>query len=266
MFRVALIFGLIAFANAECHAGCNGNGLCTNQKMGFSGTDYQTQENQVPVDANTYSTYGYYLESAGDQYLKKDSCTCFSRMEDGKEVYAYTGADCSLMTCPYGSSWDGAPYANNRHDMLKECSDRGVCNRDTGDCECFAGFEGKGCRRSTCPNQCSQHGVCKTLNEITYALSERTAWNTFSEFDYTKIGYKSAWDANKIRGCECDAGWRGPDCSIQESPSKDDPMGGHGHESGRECSGRGFSDGAGGCTCYTGFFGAACNQQRANVF
>merc|ERR1711988_664926 len=170
-----------------------------------------------------------------------------------------------MGTCPYGASWDAAPYAANNHNQFVECSNRGICNRQSGECECFDGYEGKGCRRSTCPNECSHHGTCKTLKEITYRLSENTVWDAFSEYAYETISYDNAWDASMIRGCECDAGFRGPDCSIQEPPSKDDPMGGEGHESGRACSGRGFSGGAGGCTCYTGFFGAACNEQRANV-
>ena len=39
-----------------------------------------------------------------------------------------------------------------------ECSDKGVCNRASGECECFDGYEGKGCRRQKCPASCSGHG------------------------------------------------------------------------------------------------------------
>ena len=228
--------------------------------MQLSTPSSSVQENELPPVSGTVTTEGYDTSK-----VKKDSCTCFVKTEGGKRVYAFTGADCSLMTCPYGQSWDAAPHASNQHTIMRECADRGLCNRKTGTCECFSGYEGKGCRRTTCPNDCSDHGVCKTSHEITKLLSENSAWATFSEFDYTTIKYDVAWDASSIRGCECDAGFRGPDCSIKEAPSLADPMGGPGSESGRVCSGRGHGDENGECTCFSGFFGNACHLQRANV-
>lgn len=51
--------------------------------------------------------------------------------------------------------------------------------------------------------------------------------------------YETPWDAEKQVGCKCDAGFRGPDCSLQECPSGPDVMGGDGSTKGRDCSGRG---------------------------
>ncbi len=53
--------------------------------------------------------------------------------------------------------------------------------------------------------------------------------------------YETPWDAEKQVGCKCDAGFRGPDCSLQECPSGPDVMGGDGSTKGRDCSGRGES-------------------------
>jgi hypothetical protein len=288
MLSKLVLLAVIPAVVAECSNGCSGNGVCGNYRMQLSITTPSIQENEVPTvctnikqsyrDAHTETCADGAIHARGylTTDIKKDSCTCFTHTEGNKLVYAYTGADCSLRTCPYGASWDAPPVSGTtvregqtvttvNHDYLVECSNRGKCDRKTGVCMCAEGYEGKGCRRSTCPNECSHHGVCKTAHEITKLLSENTAWDSFSEFEYTDIQYRYSWDSHKIRGCECDPGWRGPDCSIAEAPSNPDPMGGPGSESGRECSGRGFNDGEGNCVCYTGFFGAACDEQRANV-
>lgn len=261
---VALAF--LASAAAECNNGCSGNGWCSNYQMQFSAAVSDTEAYiDIPAAEGDGGSVGATVYGYNTLIPKKDSCTCFMRMDEGKQVYGYTGADCSLLTCPYSPAWDAAPMAHNNHNQYVECGGRGKCNRKTGGCECFPGYEGTSCQRTVCYNGCSQHGTCKTAHEYTKLMSETVEFEQHSEFYYTKISYANAWDSHKMRGCLCDAGWRGPDCSIQEAPSGADPMNGEGAESGRECSGRGYHDGAGGCTCYTGFFGAQCDQQRANA-
>ena len=41
-----------------------------------------------------------------------------------------------------------------------ECSNKGMCDRKSGQCDCFDGYSGTACRRVACPNDCSGHGQC----------------------------------------------------------------------------------------------------------
>jgi hypothetical protein len=145
---------------------------------------------------------------------------------------------------------EGRKYFSGNSDSAHqevECSGRGLCDRATGRCGCFDGFNGEACQRTTCPNDCSGHGVCQ---------DERRFYN-----DATN-GVYGAYDARKQMGCVCDEGFRGPDCGQIECPSGDDVMGGNGGSQGADCSGRGLCDySAGLCQCFKGYYGERCEYQ-----
>ena len=167
---------------------------------------------------------------------------------------AYTGHDCSMKTCPRGLAWTPGrgefTGSNNAARPLIECSDRGICNRESGECECFKGYQGIACQRLGCfankinGTECSDRGYCAPMKELAKRMN-RT--------------YDAPWDSLKIWGCVCDPGFRGPACEFRECPTNGDPLGGLGGESGRDCSGRGkcdYKDGE--CNCFSGFHGTAC--------
>jgi hypothetical protein len=130
-----------------------------------------------------------------------------------------------------------------------ECSNKGLCDRQSGTCACFAGYEGIACQRTACPSACLDRGVCLPLR-----LLARRAGRM----------YELAWDSTKQLGCVCDPGYRGPGCEQRECPSGSDPLGGYGNEAGRDCSGRGLCDYARGvCQCFSGFFGTSCQYRTA---
>merc|ERR1719240_1475329 len=88
-----------------------------------------------------------------------DKCTCYTR-PDGDP--AWTGHDCSLRTCPKGAAWVAVATSANEAHPLAECSNKGVCDRKSGECECFENYDGIACERTVCPNDCSGRGICYT--------------------------------------------------------------------------------------------------------
>jgi sugar lactone lactonase YvrE len=172
------------------------------------------------------------------------NCKCFTGLDGEPE---WTGPDCSLRTCPKDISWIGdVVTANNLH-PVEECSNKGICDRSSGVCNCFPGYEGIACQRTVCPNNCNDRGSCWP-EKLLAGKADRV--------------YQLPWDAMKHVGCFCDKGYRGPACEFQECPSGSDPLNGYGNEAGRDCSGRGICDYTSGtCSCFQSFYGTRCQYQ-----
>jgi len=174
----------------------------------------------------------------------------------------FTGSDCSLLKCPYSPSFTTSEHAgadwlytpsnaqpsvtstfdaalettvaesdttfNNQH-VYRECGGRGLCDRSTGECKCFAGFTGEGCRRTTCPNDCSGHGMCVTDNTAFFrdGTDANTAdWGTVVPSAEQVAGADSFgvnWQRERFQQCVCDRGYEGYDCSLRRCPRGDDP-------------------------------------------
>jgi len=173
-----------------------------------------------------------------------DKCTCYARPNGDP---AWIAHDCSHRTCPKGASWVGPVMGANSAHPEVECSNKGTCNRLTGECACYENYDGMACERTVCPSDCSGHGICMTQSALAAAAGAT---------------YTVPWDANKHMGCKCDIGYRGSDCSQKECASGDDILAGDGASKGRDCSGRGLCNFAEGlCSCFTGYYGNRCQHQ-----
>merc|ERR1712072_598089 len=84
---------------------------------------------------------------------------------------SHDSGDCSERICPFEFAWVDTPDATGAHHKYTECASKGICDRETGQCECFAGYEGKACQRTTCPNSCSGHGQCEYIENMAYATT-----------------------------------------------------------------------------------------------
>lgn len=228
------------------------------------------------------------------------TCQCYDGWGSETDVSVYKQANCAARVCPADKSWFDVPTAANTAHANAECSDAGLCNRATGKCSCFDGYDGDACQRTECPNDCSGHGKCVKLS--TYQ-TEANALPASSSTTYGGSESTTTWDENKIYGCVCDSTWTvgltsgttqepswfGIDCSKKHCPSGNDPMttadetdcenkkyngattpGAHpaGGASGNlcqvDCANRGICNyDTGICNCFTGFYGLACTLQSA---
>ena len=136
---------------------------------------------------------------------------------------ALTGPDNKIIdnsfTYPYGTTEqfpqmqdsDLNDLTDSAHDYM-ECSNKGKCNRDTGTCTCYDGYDGVSCQRASCPgypNSCSGHGVCKTISQLAHS----------DNYNIYKL-----WDKDTTMGCECDKGYYGADCSLRHCKYGVDPL------------------------------------------
>merc|ERR1719261_2415399 len=196
---------LLGTALARCPNGCSNQGLCGPNSQCKCYRNFQGSDCSERV---CYYALSFIDTPFGD--LNADGTVSMAvTYEEQTQDYALEG-----YSINYGSArpvdgssesgrWDEAHF-------YRECSNKGICNRKTGQCDCFPGYEGEGCQRTTCPGTsagvtCSGHGLC--LNA------------------YHKLGSTyGLWDKEKTMKCECDKGYSGPDCSIRQCPQGPDPV------------------------------------------
>jgi hypothetical protein len=76
----------------------------------------------------------------------------------------------STLAAPGGTweSWPGDAVQKTQDEghFYMECSNQGLCDRGTGVCECFEGYNGRACAATSCPNDCSGKGTCSSIAEM----------------------------------------------------------------------------------------------------
>jgi hypothetical protein len=193
-----LAIAFVGTALARCPNDCNGKGTCNAASVcecyaNYMGNDCSQRLcnfGKAWIDTNLGDLNANGIIDTDQQVYSGYANTLVGEQYDPNYGVARTS-----NTAP----WDEAHF-------YRECSNKGVCNRKTGICDCFPGFEGEGCRRMSCPLDCNGHGRCQ--------LIEHEKLNTA----YT------LWDQDKVQRCKCDPGYSGPDCSVRECPRGIDPV------------------------------------------
>jgi len=203
--KLLTIFSVIGFASAACPNNCAGHGTCG------EATQCDCYRNWFGADCSkricTYSA-AFVDTPVGD--LNGDGEHGPARYFDPRlntKVFGidYVGGGQSEMySHNYGYARKTRTTPHDEAHFYRECANKGVCDRTTGQCQCFPGYEGEGCTRTTCPNGCSGHGRCRTIHD-----------------DMPKY---AAWDLHHTQYCDCDSGYSGPSCSMRDCPRGADPV------------------------------------------
>ena len=209
MKTALVLLGMASAAYAACPNACSGNGLCESNDMCACYANWQGADCSLRT---CMSGIAWITTAKGD--LNYDGDTDDLVMYDSDHTYASNSVP--YVTTPEtgdAGDWERWPgyFASGGKDeghFYMECSNRGICDRSSGQCNCFPGYTGEACRRTTCPSDCSGHGTCQTVKQ----LAED------SSFTY------QLWDAEKSRACKCDAGYGGIACQERVCPYGDDPL------------------------------------------
>ena len=202
MMKIALTLAMLAGVSAECPNACSGHGSCgaydqcscypnwqaadcSEMTCAFGLAHVDTPKGDLDMSASA-------LSSPTTTVLK------------GSTVYPYGTTE----QYPQMTDSSGKGLKNTAHYYM-ECSNKGICDRKSGECECFDGYAGSFCQRADCPNACSGHGTCETIAE----LAEDADDNIYA-----------LWDKDMTMGCSCDPGYSGADCSSRMCKYGIDPL------------------------------------------
>jgi len=202
------ILGLLPAAlGSACPNSCNGHGSCSTSNK------CECYRNWMAADCSQrVCPFGRaFVDSPKgdlDGDLKLSPSRSFSSEQNFlvESIDLVMGGVSELYNWQYGYARQNTTAVWNEAHFYAECSGKGICNRNTGQCQCFPGYEGSGCIRQSCPSRCSGHGRCLSISES--ALTPKY----------------SAWDKHKTQMCKCDPGYEGPDCSLRSCKRGADPV------------------------------------------
>jgi len=220
--KLLISFALVAFVAAECPNACSGHGTCGAKD---SCSCYQNYQGNDCSERTCYFGIAHVDTPKGDLNADGFVSGPLTTVVTGSEVY------------PWGTT-EQYPNANaNEGHFYMECSNKGICDRKSGQCDCFDGYGGTACARASCPNDCSGHGTCESIKELAEMKSfDTTAHDVPStrvagssdHHNYNALIEESyaydLWDQDKTMGCKCDPVYYGADCSLKKCKYGVDPL------------------------------------------
>jgi len=201
MMKAVVLAAVLAVVKSECPNACSGHGSCGTFDMCTCDRNWQAAD----CSERTCPFGLAHVDSPKGDLDHSNAVTGIASTVVASSTVYPSGTTEAFPKMVDGA---GAGESNTAHYYM-ECSNKGLCDRKTGECECFDGYDGSGCQRASCPNDCSGHGTCETIAEL--------AADEFSNV-------YALWDKDSTMGCACDAGYSGSDCSSRTCKVGADPL------------------------------------------
>jgi hypothetical protein len=218
---LAALAALAATVSAECANACSGHGTCSASDQCDCFPNYRAADCSERV-----CPYGFAWVDSPRGDLNHDGVISFGTSSEPINAYKKV-VQYEYEAFPNDASTGKVALTNEGH-FYSECSNKGLCDRTTAECACFEGYTGSSCQRTTCPNDCSGHGVCRTVEEIAAgALTGRKVDSAGQDNYWEGVTVKSQyrlWDMDMAQSCVCDPGYTSADCSKRQCPRGDDPL------------------------------------------
>ena len=165
MLKAILALALAAGANAECPNACSGHGDCTNYDACFCYRNWEGADCSLRTCpfglAHVDSPQGD-LDSSADSLSGPGNTVLI-----GSTKYPYGVQE----QFPNMTDSRGTALQDTAHYYM-ECSNKGICDRKGGECECFDGYQGIACQRVGCfaskidGSECNDRGYCAPMKEL----------------------------------------------------------------------------------------------------
>jgi hypothetical protein len=204
LLLAACLAAYFTVTNGECANACNGHGKCTSYDMCICNRNWQASDCSERV---CMFGLAHVDTPKGDLDMSGALSGPDHTVVDNSFAYPYGTTE----QFPQMEDSDFKDLTDSAH-WYMECSNKGKCDRTSGECSCYDGYDGVACQRASCPgypNSCSGHGVCKTIKQLAHADN----YNVYE-----------LWDRDTTMGCECDSGYTGPDCSERICKYGVDPL------------------------------------------
>merc|ERR1712224_322206 len=164
MGKVFALFSVLGLASAACPNNCAGHGTCG------EATQCDCYRNWFGADCSkricTYSA-AFVDTPVGD--LNGDCEHGPARYFDPRlntQVYGIDfvgGGQSEMYSHNYGYARATRTTPHDEAHFYRECANKGICDRTTGVCNCLPGYEGEGCTRTACPNDCNATAAAASL-------------------------------------------------------------------------------------------------------
>lgn len=242
-FASVIALSRTAITLAECPNACSGHGVCGAKDMCICERNWQGSDCSLRTCPFGKAHVDVPL---GD--LDHDNTISPHNVIkiEGSTVYPYGTSE----SYPFMVDTANNLLTNTAHGYA-ECSNKGLCDRVNGECECLPGYEGAACQRASCPSLgvdkvnnrqneeqvkfISQRGVLagagtvfegKALKSVAYGIcSGHGTCMTVEELaEYDNGNVYDLWDKEASMGCKCDPGYSGAACEERMCPYGVDPL------------------------------------------